>query len=159
MSDVDYGLILGSTNDEIWGEEAAKSAGTRALMKVMTCDNPACGMSTRLHAQAMFDNVETLKDACDFLAPFEHESLQDLRERLFTEFQPVGYPDDDFDVSNLLRVEPQEDGSLRLFEPSGEEIDLSDLPPEHRAMIEQVTRDLLGMGGGDDLPKPPGTLH
>lgn len=160
MSDVDYGLILGSTNEDIWGDEVAKSAGTRALLKVMTCDNPRCGLSARQHAQAMFDDVETLKEACDFLAPHEHESIDALRDRLFGAFTPANAPGGGaFDPANLLRVEPQEDGSLRIFQPDGEEMDLSDLPPEHRAMIETVTRELLGMEGVDDLPKPPGTIH
>lgn len=158
MSDVDYGLILGSTNEDIWGEEVAKSAGTRALLKVMTCDSPQCGLSARQHAQAMFDDVETLKEACEFLAPHEHESLDALRDRLFDTFKPTGYPENPFELGGLLNVETRPDGSLNIFSPEGEEIPIDDLPAALRAAIEMTVKGLIG---GDDEPEPkgPSTLH
>ena len=150
MSDVDYGLILGSTNEEIWTEEVAKSAGSRAVAKAFFCGGRTCPLSVR--------------QCCEFLAPFEHETPERLRDRVAEDFHPI-QDDDDEDEADLtitggmLRVEPQSDGTVRLFLPDGQEVVFDDVPAPLQRVIGAVLKDLQSLFEDDDEtpPKPP--LH
>ena len=164
MSDVDYGLILGSTNEEIWTEEVAKSAGSRAVAKAFFCGGRTCPLSARQHVQHLFDDIDILRQCCEFLAPFEHETPERLRDRVAEDFHPI-QDDDDEDEADLtitggmLRVEPQSDGTVRLFLPDGQEVVFDDVPAPLQRVIGAVLKDLQSLFEDDDEtpPKPP--LH
>lgn len=83
MSDIDYGLLLGSTNDEIWDEEIAKTAGGRAMRKAMIpCRTKGCVKTPRRHFQDSFDDSALAAEACEVLAPHEGDTDEALIERL-----------------------------------------------------------------------------
>lgn len=159
MSDVDFGLILGSTNEEIWNDEVAKTAGTRALAKAMSCSSPQCPLTRRQHLQKMFDAPGALEAAAELLAAHEHETPDELRNRLFSAFEPAQADDDDeLDVEGMMRVEPQADGSTKVFMPDGEEVPYDTLPPIMRQIIEHATKTLMG-DDDDETPTVPKHLH
>ena len=161
MQDVDYGLIIGSTNDEIWREEVAKSAGMRAVAKALICRTTRCPMTHRQHVQALFQRTDILEQACAFMAPYEAETIERLRERLLTEFNP-DVEDDEVEVgsvtlpaSGVLRVEPQADGGVKVFTPDGQEVPMDALPEPLRLTIAAAVESLRGLFGDDDDDAPP----
>lgn len=160
MNDVDYGLILGSTNDEIWNEEVDKFAGTRALRKALHCNGAhGCPLNARQHVQSMFGDPDILEQAAVFLEPFEGEPKDKLLMLLRDDFHPEGLDDDDEDEDDIhipFTSRPDGKGGFELVSHSGEVLPMADMPPPLRALLLSI----LGTGGDDDDTPPPGShLH
>lgn len=146
--DIDFGLLLGSTNDEIWNEEVDKDAGTRAVRKAFSsCKSPTCPMNVRQHFQYGFDDPERAALACKALAEHGDETPDQLMDRLIAWSQDTKpTASQPGDLGSLFEQIMSRGGPggprMRVVRVSPDGIEGGDgLPPQLRAMLESIFDD------------------
>jgi hypothetical protein len=81
----DLGLIMGTTNDDLFNEEMTKEPGLRALAKVFACKSKTCTLTARQHLQQIVPSIDALRTSADFVKDHEDKSREELVEMMGAE--------------------------------------------------------------------------
>lgn len=134
----DLGLILGSTNEDIWNEEMGKEPGLRALRVLCQCQDPSCDLTAREHVQDLFDDPAHLRAYADLLAPHDGKDHDALMKVVDEEADRQRA-----EMMQALGGDPEVGGVFLRLGPDGiEAVPIDEVPAEiKQAMVERVLND------------------